>query len=216
MRLFLFLLLGLALAQGLEQVREYLRRGQYELALTRLQGLPPGPEALALKGRAYLLLGNLKEAQKALEEADRVGQGVEGKRLRGWLALEGGQHRTAQAAFQAAAMSSGLFQDALLWALAVQMAGGPSEEALEKAEKAGGKAEAAFLRGLSLLARDPEGALAAFQKAGEGPFKVQALYFQGRALEALGRVPEARQLYREALRLSPDYLPARRVLGLMK
>lgn len=210
------LLLGLALAQGLELARGYLRRGQYELALTQLQGLAPGPEVLALRGRVYLLLGRPGEAQKALREADRLGRSVEGERLRGWLALERGEHRTAQAAFRAAAMSSGLPQDLLLWALAIQVVGGLPGEALEKAERAGGKAEAALLRGLSLLEQDPEAAFAAFQRAAEGPFRVQALYLQGWALEALGRSLEAKRLYREALRLSPDYLPARRGLGLMK
>jgi tetratricopeptide (TPR) repeat protein len=208
------LLLGLALAQGLDLARSLLRQGQYELALARLEREPPGPEVLALKGRAYLLLGRPEAAREALEGAARLGRGAEVERLKGWLALEAGNPEEARRAFQAAAIYSGLPQDALLWALAAWEAGRPSEEALARAERAGGGAEAALLKGLFLLAQDPAEALAAFRRAGDGPFKAQALYLQGLALEALGRDPEAREAYRQALKASPDYLPARRALGL--
>ncbi len=214
MRWALAFLLGLALAQGLGSVRELLRQGRYEQALARLEREEKGPEALALRGRLYLLLGEVEKARQALGEAARLGRGAEVERLRGWLALEEGALREAAQAFRAAAIYSGLYPDALLWALALQEAGRPMEEALARAERTGGGAEAALLRGLSLLATDPQAALLAFQKAKEGVFKAQALYLEGRALEALGRGLEARESYRQALKAAPDYLPARRALGL--
>lgn len=211
----LFLLLGLALAQGLELASDLLRQGRYEQALVRLEGEEKGPEALALKGRAYLLLGDVERARQALEEAVRLGQGAGVERLKGWLALEEGNYEEARRAFRAAAMGSGLYQDALLWALSALEAGSPeAEDALLEAERAGGGKEAALLLGLSRLAQDPQAALLAFQKAKEGGFEAQALYLEGRALEALGRNLEAKRRYREALKASPDYLPARRALGL--
>lgn len=222
MRFALFLLLGLALAQGLEMALDLLRQGLYEQALARLEREEKSSghaqaylEALALKGRLYLLLGEVEKARQALEEAVRLGGGAGVERLKGWLALEEGRYEEARRAFRAAAIYSGLYQDALLWALSAMEAGSPEfEDALLKAERAGGGKEAALLLGLSLLAQDPQAALLAFQKAGEGSFKAQALYLEGRALEALGRNLEAQQRYREALKASPDYLPARRALGL--
>jgi tetratricopeptide (TPR) repeat protein len=216
--------LGLALALGrLNYARQLINHGEYALAAVTLKKqLHDYPmEARYLLAEVYLLEGDSSEATKYLQAARE--QGLDDTRyyaLRGRMALLKGDWDTAWASLRSAVALSGLPRYALDWGL-VGLAQGNLQRAklgFEKAQRAGARAEAQFMEGLSMLATNPKGALSLFRSAQaalstESPLKPQTIDWQARALERLGQINEARSTLRFLLRSYPDYDPAREDLN---
>jgi len=206
-------------ASDLSYAAQLIQRGEYALAeVTLKKQLEAFPaEARALLARAYMLEGAFGEATRYLEAARE--KGLEEPRyyaLKGRIAAMQGKWNTAWAALRSAVALSGGADDALYWG-SVGLAQGNLDRArlgFDKAEREGAPAKAAFLRGLALLPFEPNRALEELRSAqtrldSEDPLKPQAIYWQARALERLGRVKEARSTLRFLLRSYPGYGPAR-------
>ncbi len=221
---FCVLLCAVASAQAdIGYAKQLIARGEYALATVtlnkQLADLPV--EARALLARVYMLEGAFGEATRYLEAAREKGL-AEARyyALKGRIAVMQGRWNTAWAALRSAVALSGRTDDALYWGT-VGLAQGNLDRALlgfGKAERAGAPARAAFLRGLALLPAEPDRALqelraAQVQLDSEDPLKPQAIYWQARALERLGRAGEARSTLRFLLRSYPGYGAAQDALN---
>ncbi|AEB10898.1 tetratricopeptide repeat protein [Marinithermus hydrothermalis] len=208
-------LASLAAGQGpLGYVHGLVARGEYALARITLQdAVQTHPtEAWRLLAEIALIEGRLEEAARALEAARKAGLDAGPYYwLQGRLALAQGDYAKAWSALRAAVIYTGNARYALDWGLAglVQGDAARATQGFAKAQRAGADGQAAYLEGLALLAQDPEAALERFRQAmrdlpPEHPVALEARYWAGRALERLGRVREARAVYRGLLRIDPD------------
>jgi len=210
-------------ASDLNYARQLLDRGEYALAeVTLKKQLQEYPiDARALLARVYLLEGEFDEATRYLEAARE--KGLPESRyyaLKGRIAIMQGRWDSAWAALRSAVALSGKADDALYWGT-VGLAQGNLDRALlgfDKAARAGKTAQAAFLRGLAWLPKDPKRALHELRAAqaeldSENPLKPQVIYWQARALERLGQIKEARSTLRFLMRSYPGYGPAQDALN---
>ena len=127
-----------------------------------------------------------------------------------------GDWSAAWASFRSAVALEGGVPEALYWGIVGAAQGDERRARLgyEKAVREGGGAAALFLEGMALVASDPSQAIELLGQAqqaiaSESPLAPQAIYWQARALERLGRVKEARSTLRFLLRSYPGYGPAR-------
>jgi tetratricopeptide (TPR) repeat protein len=205
--------------EPLNYAEQLIKSGEYalaELALQKQIDLHP-VEAALLLSYVYLYEGDLDRAQHWLERSREAGLADAAYYWqKGRIESVRSNWSAAWAALRSAVALSPRPAYALLWGV-VGLAQGDTERALlgfGKAERSGAGSSAAFLRGLTLLSDAPEQALGLFRKAqaemrSEDPLKPQAIYWQARALERLGRVKEARSTLRFLLRSYPGYAPAR-------
>ncbi len=224
-RIALLSLLGLLLAlpvvaeEPLSYAEQLIRSGEYALAEIALEKqIADHPVAAArLLSDVYLFEGDLDRAQHWLERAREAGlDDAAYYWQKGRIESARANWSAAWAARRSAVALAPRPEYALLWG-AVGLAQGDAERAqlgFGKAERSGSGASALFLQGLTLLATSPEQALAVLRRAqselgSESPLKPQAIYWQARALERLGRVKEARSTLRFLLRSYPGYGPAR-------
>lgn len=214
----------LVVAQNdLGYARNLIARGEYALATIALQKekVTNPKQAWGLLAQVYWLQGDGEEAKKALASAERWGYD-QGRRqwLLGLLALQAGEYDQAWNGLRSAVTWTGSPVAALDWGLVGLQQGDSArgQEGFSQAAKLGAVTSAAFLGGLGLIASEPAAALASFKQVAQNTsasviLRVQALYWEGRALEKLNRDPEAREAYHATLRMFPGYPLAQAALA---
>lgn len=205
--------------EPLRYAERLVRSGEYALAEIALKKqIANYPTTAArLLSEVYFFEGDLDQAQRWLDKARDAGLAdAEYYWQKGRIATVRGDWPAAWAALRSAVALDPRPEYALLWGI-VGLTQGDKERALlgfGKAERSGAGSETLFLKGITLLPYAPAQALKALRDAQtelstESPLKPQAIYWQARALERLGRVNEARSTLRFLLRSYPDYSPAR-------
>ncbi|GGJ46586.1 tetratricopeptide repeat protein [Deinococcus roseus] len=218
------LLVGVAHSQNLSKIREMIENGELVTARTQLQQSLKTESAAAriLLARVFYLQGNLPQALLELKKVPAAEWTAEAFWVRGLVLAEQGKVPESLADLKAAGYLGNNYQYVMDWGATAWRFGhlDVAKEAFAFAEALEASQPWPFLNlGMVLFSqKQPEMALqhlkqglAALQQAGQPlvhPAYPELYYWMGQCHEALKNFSMAREMYREALTVDPDYTAA--------
>lgn len=223
------LMLGVAQGQTLNGIRELIENGDLGVARTQLQTIlvrQPGAARILL-ARVFYLQGNVKQALNELGKVPLAEWTAEAFWIRGLVQADLGKANEALADLKSAGYLGNNYQYVMDWGATAWRFGrlDVAVEAFSFAEALNADAPWPFLNLGMVLFSQKKPALAlqhlqmglnTLERLGQPlnhPAYPELYYWMGQCHEALGDASRARDLYRRAIEVDPDYTAASTALA---